>query len=80
MQFQQFQQFILCDLYCVNILSGTISIYFYSILNPKIYERTIWFSNQFICHSMFGFIENAKILNQLFAQTFRVFIKTQGFV
>ena len=23
----QFQQFILCDLYCVNILSGTISIY-----------------------------------------------------
>ena len=60
----QFQQFIVCDLNRVNILSGTISIYFYSLLNPGIYECMIKFSCQFICDSVFDYIENTKILNQ----------------
>ena len=61
----EFQHFILCDLYCVDILYGTISIYFYSILNTGIYERIIWFSCQFICDPIFDFIESTKILNDL---------------
>ena len=69
----QFQLLDLHGLYCVNILSRTVSKYFYSILNPGVYERMIYLSCQFMCDPTFYFIENTKIHKQCQTQILKLF-------